>query len=103
MKSDVIRKRARHDARRRSGAISEALSASPGSSHRASPINDGSGPSSRSDSHSPCNYDDQEYTQSSQSELMSALGGQNQQNCQASNESAFSYYSLSYPGPYHPH
>ena len=102
MKSDVIRKRARHDARRGSGTVSETPSASPGASRRASPINDGSGPSSGSDSYSPCNYDDHEYTQPSQSVLMGALGEQNQPNCQAPNESAFSYYSLSYPGPYHP-
>ena len=41
MKSDVIRKRARHDARRGGGAVSETPSASPGASRRASPIDDG--------------------------------------------------------------
>lgn len=36
MKSDVIRKRARHNARRVGSAVSETLSASPGTSRRAS-------------------------------------------------------------------
>ena len=103
MKSDVIRKRARHDARRgASGHSSETPSASPGASRRASPIIDGTSGSPGSEQSQM--YDEQEYIQSSSSELMGALGNMVQQNQQQmSNEAAFpTYYHVSYPGPYHP-
>ena len=100
MKSDVIRKRARHDARRSSGNVSETPSASPGASRRASPV-DGTG--NMGDLSAQLGNEDQhELSQTSSSELMGALGNQGPQGVQVSNESAFNFYSLSYTGPYHP-
>jgi GATA-binding protein, other eukaryote len=100
MKSDVIRKRARHDARRTSGNVSETPSASPGASRRASPV-DGVGSMGEPNGQLG-NEEQQEMSQSSSSELMGALGNQGPHGVQVSNESAFNFYSLSYPGPYHP-
>jgi GATA-binding protein, other eukaryote len=124
MKSDVIRKRSRHDARRGSssgngsGNASETPSASPGASRRPSPNIDADGgvsPTLVSDSNASA-FDDVDldvdsspehnsvsnnsrggfgYTPPTQSELVGALGATN----------ACSYPSLNlshFPGPYHP-
>jgi GATA-binding protein len=119
MKSDVIRKRSRHDARRGSsgsagnlsGHSSETPSASPGASRRPSPLGDADGgvsPTLGVDSN-PCAFDDIDaefasnhmtnsgrfgYGTATQSELVGALGGTN----------AYSYPALnlsSFPGSYH--
>jgi len=121
MKSDVIRKRSRHDARRGSsssgngsGSNLETPSASPGASRRPSPNGDldgGVSPTLAVDPNSNA-FDDIDadptgnpnnmangtssgfgYTSSTQSELVGALGN------------AYSYPSLNlsnFPGPYHP-
>ncbi|KAH9956082.1 hypothetical protein BC827DRAFT_1347168 [Russula dissimulans] len=123
MKSDVIRKRSRHDARRGSsssgngsGNNTETPSASPGASRRPSPNGDPDGgvsPTLAVDPNSNA-FDDIDadpagnhtgmvngggsafgYTSSTQSELVGALGGSN----------AYNYPSLNlsnFPGPYHP-
>jgi GATA-binding protein, other eukaryote len=122
MKSDVIRKRSRHDARRGSsssnvsGNASETPSASPGASRRTSPnadADDGVSPTLAADSNASA-FDDVDvdptgghssvsnngnggfgYAPQTQSELVGALGA----------SSAYSYPSLnlsSFPGPYHP-
>ena len=122
MKSDVIRKRSRHDARRGSsgsaghvsGHSSETPSASPGASRRPSPNGDADGglsPMLAVDSN-PCAFDDDSdpnhhngmannsgrgfgYGPSTQSELVGALGGSN----------AYTYPTLNlsnFPGLYHP-
>ncbi|KAI0698280.1 hypothetical protein BC835DRAFT_1335490 [Cytidiella melzeri] len=92
MKSDVIRKRARHDARRAGGTSSETPSASPGASRRASPENGtptlAPDSSTSEDSYAP-----------TQSELMSALG-QVQQH--SDNNYMHFNYNPTFPGPYHP-
>ncbi len=117
MKSDVIRKRSRHDSRRGSssgnvtGNASDTPSASPGASRRPSPVDadDDVSPTLAAD---PNPFDDPDmesatghgvgsnngsfgYTTSTQSELVGALGTGN----------AYSYPSLTlsnFPGPYHP-
>jgi GATA-binding protein len=123
MKSDVIRKRSRHDARRGSsssangsGHSSETPSASPGASRRTSPNVDADGgvsPTLAVDPN-PSAFDDVDpdpvgnhngminnagrafgYAPPTQSELVGALGSSN----------AYSYPGLnlsSFPGPYHP-
>lgn len=121
MKSDVIRKRSRHDARRGSsgsagnisGHSSETPSASPGASRRPSPNGDADdvlSPTLGVDSNH-CAFDDIDaefannhmannsrgfgYGQATQSELVGALGG----------TSAYSYPALNlsnFPGSYHP-
>ncbi|KAI9507942.1 hypothetical protein F5148DRAFT_980619 [Russula earlei] len=123
MKSDVIRKRSRHDARRGStsggnisGNSTETPSASPGTSRRPSPNADADGgisPTLAVDRNSNA-FDDVDvdpassrhvmsngngssfgYVSQTQSELVGALGGSN----------AYSYPSLNlsnFPGPYHP-
>ncbi|TBU60051.1 hypothetical protein BD310DRAFT_815977 [Dichomitus squalens] len=110
MKSDVIRKRARHDARRGvgNGSSETPPSASPGASRRPSP-NAESTPTLAPDSSTQVSYggggnegsphhggNTMEYRGSMQSELMGALGsGDMHYNNQM--------YSTSYfPGPYHP-
>ncbi|KAF7796503.1 hypothetical protein EIP86_007681, partial [Pleurotus ostreatoroseus] len=101
MKSDVIRKRARHDARRGGGAVSETPSASPGASRRASPIDDGitqgqpGDPQVQGQSQGSNGYDEQDYSQSQSQELMNALGSQ-------ADYSQYFQLSTSFPGPYHP-
>ena len=124
MKSDVIRKRSRHDARRGSsgsaghcsGHSSETPSASPGASRRPSPNGDADGgvsPTLGFDSN-PCAFDDIdvdpannhngmvngrhrgfEYVPPTQSELVGALGDSNTYGYPGLNLSNF-------PGPYHP-
>jgi GATA-binding protein len=118
MKSDVIRKRSRHDSRRGStsgngaGNASETPSASPGASRRPSPNGDADGdvsPTLAIDSN-PGAFDDPDLDPSSshsagsnnfnfaaqtQSELVGALGTAN----------VYSYPTLNlsnFPGPYHP-
>ncbi|OJT11305.1 GATA-binding factor 1-B [Trametes pubescens] len=113
MKSDVIRKRARHDARRAGNSVSETPSASPGASRRASP-NAESTPTLAPDSstatqngygndghHNGHNGSNTEYRPSLQSELMGALGSNDngmQYNSQMFGGSNVTFY----PGPYHP-
>ncbi|KAI0633089.1 hypothetical protein C8Q77DRAFT_1158510 [Trametes polyzona] len=115
MKSDVIRKRARHDARRSGNSVSETPSASPGASRRASP-NAESTPTLAPDSSTATttsygNNDAQgnngnhnggnpEYRPSLQSELMGALGP-NDNGLQYGSQLFTSNVSF-YPGPYHP-
>ena len=117
MKSDVIRKRSRHDARRMGSG--ETPSASPGASRRASPT--GNGAQAQQDLPSPTlapdsstapvvySYEDDyshSYSLSSpqQSELMGALGPDPQTNgvysAQGSYDNTFVYNT--FPGPYHP-
>jgi GATA-binding protein, other eukaryote len=97
MKSDVIRKRARHDARRAGGTSSETPSASPGASRRATPEN--GTPTLAPDS----STSDDSYPPT-QSELMSALGQVQQQQQGEGNENSYMHYTYgtTFPGPYHP-
>lgn len=106
MKSDVIRKRARHDARRGvgNGSSETPPSASPGASRRASP-NAESTPTLAPDSSTQVSYDNSnnggmDYRSSMQSELMGALGSNDGQ-MQYSSQMFGSSVSF-YPGPYHP-
>ena len=94
MKSDVIRKRARHDARRASGNSSETPSASPGASRRATPENG-------TPTLAPNSSTDDTYSQT-QSELMSALGASQQQADNGENAFMQFSYGTAFPGPYHP-
>ena len=100
MKSDVIRKRSRHDARRANG-VEETPSASPGASCRTSPVADGIGsqPTLSPDSTTQMTYDEAEFRTSSQSELMGALGD-DPQFPQNSYSSSLGFNT--FPGPYHP-
>ncbi|KAI1787418.1 hypothetical protein LXA43DRAFT_951307 [Ganoderma leucocontextum] len=110
MKSDVIRKRARHDARRGAGNGSSETppSASPGASRRASP-NVESTPTLAPDSSTQLTYNgggeannnsagnNMDYRGSLQSELMGALGsGDMHYGHQMYSQSSY------FPGPYHP-
>ncbi|KZT00625.1 uncharacterized protein LAESUDRAFT_745783 [Laetiporus sulphureus 93-53] len=101
MKSDVIRKRARHDARRVGSGPSETPSASPGASRRASPTMEAT-PTLAPDSTTQMfnGHEEVEYRTSMQSELMGALGNTTSQN--SSYSSTFFGSSYSFPGPYHP-
>jgi GATA-binding protein, other eukaryote len=102
MKSDVIRKRSRHDARRAAngngsnGSNADTPSVSPGASRRPSPAREGS-PTLAPDSTTQMTYEFEEvpdFRQSSQSELMGALG---------SDAPAYnSLFNFQFPGPYHP-
>ena len=101
MKSDVIRKRSRHDARRPNGP-EDTPSASPGVSRRTSPVRDGS-PTLAPDSTTQMSYDYNEETEyrgttSTSSELMGALGT----TTDPSQPPLFNPFQLAYPGPYHP-
>ncbi|KAI0341175.1 hypothetical protein BDW22DRAFT_334582 [Trametopsis cervina] len=99
MKSDVIRKRARHDARRAGGNSSETPSASPGASRRASPEN--GTPTLAPDSSTSHSPDEHAYRPPTQSELMTALGAA--QNASENGENSYMpLYGNQYPGPYHP-
>ncbi|KAL0065597.1 hypothetical protein AAF712_007375 [Marasmius tenuissimus] len=115
MKSDIIRKRSRHDARRGGSGhmVEETPSASPGVSRRASPARESSptlAPDS-STSTQQLNYeyssaDDFDY-RTTPSELINALGEFAQQS--NSHPSAAGTYggphlmeSFQFPGPYHP-
>ncbi|KAF8651076.1 hypothetical protein AX16_004938 [Volvariella volvacea WC 439] len=97
MKSDVIRKRSRHDARRMGNGAPDTPSASPGVSRRASPTREAS-PTLAPDSSTAqitYEYNEEMDYRSSQSELLSALGQEHLPNPP---------YSLTgqFPGPYHP-
>ncbi|KDR78208.1 hypothetical protein GALMADRAFT_224580 [Galerina marginata CBS 339.88] len=101
MKSDVIRKRSRHDARRPGTGPEDTPSASPGVSRRTSPVPEAS-PTLAPDSTTQMTYDFTEETEfrnnNSSSELMGALGA-TADNAQAP---LFNPFQLAYPGPYHP-
>ncbi|KAK0457046.1 uncharacterized protein EV420DRAFT_1644196 [Desarmillaria tabescens] len=98
MKSDVIRKRSRHDARRAANGSSDTPSASPGVSRRASPVRESS-PTLAPDSTTQMTYEYNEEVEyrSTQSELMGALG-------QDMNQGPMyqSMFNFQFPGPYHP-
>ncbi|KAH7923014.1 hypothetical protein BV22DRAFT_1036849 [Leucogyrophana mollusca] len=110
MKSDVIRKRSRHDARRAGPDASETPSASPGASRRPSPTLEPS-PTLAPDSTTQPSYD---YTEESEmhstpSELMGALGQDTSQNGVGgagggvySAQGTFAAAFNPFPGPYHP-
>jgi GATA-binding protein, other eukaryote len=117
MKSDVIRKRSRHDARRMSSSGgADTPSASPGASRRASPVPETS-PVLAPDSTTQMNYDygaDSDF-HSSASELMGALGGEHHQGSLYGPSNSLASASSSavvagngnnvfnpFPGPYHP-
>lgn len=98
MKSDVIRKRSRHDARRSGGAgtnASDTPSASRGGTPGDSPEMERS-PTLAPDSTTQMTYEFNEDSEfhSSQSELMGALGN--------NSASGFSGIYNAFPGPYHP-
>ncbi|PPQ69700.1 hypothetical protein CVT24_001200 [Panaeolus cyanescens] len=108
MKSDVIRKRSRHDARRASqaggspGAPEDTPSASPGVSRRASPVRDAS-PTLAPDSSTAQIYDyseDIDFRSSvagaGTSELLNALGGMD------GGQQLYQHAYVPFPGPYHP-
>jgi GATA-binding protein len=99
MKSDVIRKRSRHDARRSANGLSDTPSASPGVSRRASPVREVS-PTLAPDSTTQMTYDYSEEIdyRSSQSELLGALGHQDISQGQLFQNS----FQFPFPGPYHP-
>jgi hypothetical protein len=102
MKSDVIRKRSRHDARRIGVGASDTPTASPGVSRRSSPVRDVS-PTLDPDSTTQMSYEynEQSEYQSSQSELMGALGPDSQHGV-FNAQGAFSNSHVAFPGPYHP-
>ncbi|EIN05132.1 hypothetical protein PUNSTDRAFT_122479 [Punctularia strigosozonata HHB-11173 SS5] len=104
MKSDVIRKRSRHDARRVGTGVGETPSASPGASRRASPSAEPTlTPTLAPDSTTQMSYGEYDY-HPSQSELMNALGGADagSNNFAAPNTFASALAYSGYPGPYHP-
>ncbi|KAH6912161.1 GATA-binding factor 6-B [Coprinopsis sp. MPI-PUGE-AT-0042] len=100
MKSDVIRKRSRHDARR--GNSVEDTSTSPGAnSRRNSPVPELTQPTLAPDNSTAPAYDyseEMDYRTHAQSELIHALG------THAPTASAVfaDAFALNYPGPYHP-
>jgi hypothetical protein len=105
MKSDVIRKRSRHDATRRS--IAETPSASPGASRRNSPVGDSgvatvSTPTFAPDSTTQV-FEYDFHHQPAQSELMGALGdaGLGQSFTSAVTAAGLAAFGA-FPGPYHP-
>ncbi|KAI0026481.1 hypothetical protein K488DRAFT_21763, partial [Vararia minispora EC-137] len=93
MKSDVIRKRSRHDARRAGNATSETPSASPGASRRASP-------NSADASIASPPYEPVQNQSQSQSQQQTQTQHDTWHPDGAFAESAFG--GLMYPGPYHP-
>lgn len=116
MKSDVIRKRSRHDAARRGTSGPDDLntpSASPGVSRRTSPVPEAS-PTLAPDSTTQMTYEYNEEPEfrgsNSSSELMGALGNNNSGSSSNSSDSSsppsiynpFQQLSSSFPGPYHP-
>ncbi|KAA1475739.1 hypothetical protein DENSPDRAFT_784052 [Dentipellis sp. KUC8613] len=107
MKSDVIRKRSRHDARRAGAGVSETPSASPGASRRATPNADASptlAPDSTTIGYDGTGNDNVYDYRPSQSELSNALGmeGGGQNSGYHHQDSYTSLQLASYPGPYHP-
>ncbi|KLO13601.1 hypothetical protein SCHPADRAFT_940262 [Schizopora paradoxa] len=100
MKSDVIRKRSRHDARRI--ATGETPSASPGASRRASPIPQQlPSPVLAPDSSTAhtYGYDEYDYSSTPQSDLMAALGPDGVYSNSGHYDGAMSYHPFA--GPYH--
>ncbi|KAI5121480.1 hypothetical protein M0805_003936 [Coniferiporia weirii] len=108
MKSDIIRKRSRHDARRMGSG--ETPSASPGASRRASPTaNQQRSPTLAPDSSTAqpaYNYSQEDYDfAGQQSELLNALGTDMNNTGVFSSTGHFDnslVYNHSFPGPYHP-
>lgn len=102
MKSDVIRKRSRHDARRSGPDSSDTPSASPGASRRPSPNLERS-PTLAPDSTTQPTYEfpEEPAPQTSSSELMGALGQEPTQN-NVFNQGPYSNIFNPFPGPYHP-
>ncbi|SJL10928.1 uncharacterized protein ARMOST_14324 [Armillaria ostoyae] len=98
MKSDVIRKRSRHDARRAANGSSDTPSASPGVSRRASPVRESS-PTLAPDSTTQMTYEYNEEVEyrATQSELMGALGQEMNQGPMYQG-----MFNFQFPGPYHP-
>ncbi|KAF8961654.1 hypothetical protein BDZ97DRAFT_1905490 [Flammula alnicola] len=100
MKSDVIRKRSRHDARR-TGPPEDTPSASPGVSRRTSPVREAS-PTLAPDSTTQMSYEfgeDSDFrSNSSSSELMGALGA----TTDTTQAPMYNPFQITYPGPYHP-
>jgi len=103
MKSDIIRKRSRHDARRSGPDSSDTPSASPGASRRPSPNLERS-PTLAPDSTTQPTYEFPEEPApqtSSSSELMGALGQEPSQSS-VFNQGPYSNIFNPFPGPYHP-
>ncbi|KAG6330886.1 hypothetical protein ID866_8204 [Astraeus odoratus] len=102
MKSDVIRKRSRHDARRSGPDSSDSPSASPGASRRASPNVERS-PTLAPDSTTQPTYEfsEEPSTQTSSSELMGALGQEPSQTSGFA-QGTYAHIFNPFPGPYHP-
>lgn len=101
MKSDVIRKRSRHDARRSGHDSSDTPSASPGASRRTSPTVERSPTLAPDSTTQPTyEYNEEPTTQSSSSELLGALGPD--QNTGFNNQSSYANIYNPFPGPYHP-
>ncbi|KAL4077368.1 hypothetical protein J3A83DRAFT_4388805 [Scleroderma citrinum] len=102
MKSDVIRKRSRHDSRRSGPESSDTPSASPGASRRPSPNAERS-PTLAPDSTTQPTYEfpEEPAPQTSSSELMGALGQEPSQNG-VFNQGAYTNIFNPFPGPYHP-
>jgi GATA-binding protein len=100
MKSDVIRKRSRHDARRAAGPIEQTPSTSPGASRRPSPVADNvSTPTFAPDSTTQSGlFDIPDYSQTTASELLGALGDTSSYTPSYSLAS----FAQAFPGPYHP-
>lgn len=98
MKSDVIRKRSRHDARR-ANSIEDTPSASPGVSRRTSPVPESNQPTLAPDNSTAAyDYTEEVDMRSHQSELIHALGGHD-----GSGTNIFTNaYNYPFPGPYHP-
>ena len=103
MKSDIIRKRSRHDAKRLGASVPETPSASPGASSRAS-LAPESSPTLAPDS-TTVYYDNSSESdyRVSQSELDRALGhDQNQHHFNSQGSFIDLFGSGLFPGPYHP-
>ncbi|KAH0833816.1 hypothetical protein J3R83DRAFT_10977 [Lanmaoa asiatica] len=102
MKSDVIRKRSRHDARRAGPDSSETPSASPGASRRTSPTVEPSPTLAPDSTTQPTyEYNDETTTQRTSSELLGALGPDTQ-SAGYNSQSNYSNIFNPFPGPYHP-
>lgn len=107
MKSDVIRKRSRHDARNDARRITncapETPTASPGISRRPSPEARGISPTLAPDSTTQMSYDYHEESdyRPSQSELMGALGPEPNHHNVYNTQGSYNP-PVTFPGPYHP-
>jgi GATA-binding protein len=99
MKSDVIRKRSRHDARRggAGGAPEDTPSASPGVSRRTSPVPEAS-PTLAPDSTTQMSY---EFSDAASNELLNALSAA-QENANNHQQLFSNPFQAAFPGPYHP-